>query len=41
MAILTVVIRDQWADPDVAIVTHDDAGSTEQVMEVVLAPFDQ
>ena len=28
-------------DPDVAIVTEDDASSTEKVVEVILAAFDE
>ena len=41
MALPAMVIRDQWADPDVAIVAQDETGPTEQVMEVVLAALDQ
>ena len=36
-----MIVRDLRTDPDVAIVAKDDASSTEKVVEVVLAAFDE
>ena len=36
-----MIIRDLRTDPDVAIIAKNDASSTEKVVEVVLAAFDE
>ena len=36
-----MIVRHLRADPDIAIVAQDDASSTEKVVEVILAAFDE